>query len=485
MKYENGSENRKVIINRKHAALIGGGMLILLAAAAVFLYFRGYFLPSWISWEERSVSLNEYYTLEGSKRCARLYSDTGEVVWESPKEYRVQDIACVDIDRDKDPEILLLAWKIGKYGNAHPFFEKEHSLAWSQHIYIYDVTGAEEPASSDSSVKMRSIYGASDVGMEVISWSFDEDLCMYLEGRDGNMSRFSWAEWGLVPVDNSLSILAFGDNLIHETCYIYGMQQRYGNFDYLYEDLREEIKGADYSFLNLETILVDRPEAYGGYPRFGTPIEVGQAIARAGFSGVTSATNHSLDRGAYGLNTTMDFCRDRGLICLGIGGSEYEVIQKGGIKVGLCNYTYGVNNMPIPKEMTEPDGTQRAVNLLDSEERVKKQIRQAAKECDAVVVFVHWGEEYGKQPDKEQRMWADVFQKAGASAVIGTHPHVVQPLDDSTGIPVFYSIGNLVSSQQDGEKNEGAKAFLRFEKRPDGICLAEYEMTRIQTRSGQ
>jgi hypothetical protein len=177
------------------------------------------------------------------------------------------------------------------------------------------------------------------------------------------------------------------------------------------------------------------------------------------------------------LNDTKSFYEGAGVAVLGTGGA-CTVIEKNSVRLALINYTYGTNGHPLPES--------GAVSLLDDEARVRRELRAARSEADAVVVFVHWGTEYAAKPDDEQRRWARLFADEGADVVIGTHPHVLQGcgrLVNNAGHEtlVFWSLGNLVSNQESAETNLGALARVRFEKDISGCRVTDYALEGLVT----
>lgn len=178
---------------------IAAGACLLVVAAFVLLLRNGSLLPAWISWE--TVQLQgrpetgepEEITLE--RRTVTVF-DQGEAVWQSDREIRVQDVLWGDIDHDGAKELMLLCWKRGRYGDSRPFWVKEDEKSWSQHIYLYDWTDGE----------IRPIWMASDIGMDAVSWSFDESSRLVITDRNGTQSAWDWLSWGLSKLELSPSL---------------------------------------------------------------------------------------------------------------------------------------------------------------------------------------------------------------------------------------------------------------------------------------
>lgn len=428
----------------------------LLLGCLIYLLWRGgFFLPRWIQWtsadfrdETGSYRITLHHgTLRVSYRDADLPegsdSPNGAGVWSPPKDVKVQKVLSFDVDNDLQEELVLLCWRIGRYGNARPFWVTENEQTWSQHIFVY------EYAQGDIRPKWMSSYIGRDIA-DISSYRrADSRSRLLLTDSEGEATVWLWDSWGFTLENASVSFLALGDNLIHEPLYRYGLQNG-DNFDFLFENLREEIIASDVAVINQETPLVEDPALYSDYPRFGTPIGVGQSIADAGFDIVTCATNHALDKGTEGIHTTKDFFDSRDVICLGIQAAEeteyqpWKIMTKKGIRFALLNYTYGTNGIEIP------ESSPYLVHLLDDPDKITCDIESAGADADFVILFVHWGTEDSTQVNDAQRKWTQVFLDAGADVVIGTHPHALQPYElltaaDGHEMLVYYSIGNYIS----------------------------------------
>ncbi|MDA3065705.1 MULTISPECIES: CapA family protein [unclassified Campylobacter] len=293
----------------------------------------------------------------------------------------------------------------------------------------------------------------------------------------------------------SLSLIAVGDNLIHSKIIEAGYNETNKSYDFkeLYTYIKDEIKQADIKIINQETILVKDSKKYSGYPNFGTPIEVGKAVKEAGFNIIAHATNHAFDKGESGILDTAEFWSGFNDVAFaGIYASKeksesVKIFEKNGIKVAFLNYTYGLNGHKPPK------GKDYLIDLLSDEEKIKSDLEFARKNADFVVVLPHWGVEYSHKPTKEQRKKAHFLANAGADLIIGTHPHVIQPLefittDDNRSVPCFYSLGNFISNQEEPVRMLGAMADVKIEKEHNKTQIksikAEPLITHIGTFSG-
>lgn len=278
-----------------------------------------------------------------------------------------------------------------------------------------------------------------------------------------------------VPADpTQVSFIAVGDVVAHDLLAFQGkIDDRNWNYDFIFENMSDEISSYDIAAITQETPFVTREEDVSGYPTFGTPWQMGEAMWNSGFDVIVGATNHSMDKGLYGINNTIDYWHSMHPNLLHLGMHHYEedansvsFLEKNGIKIGFTDCTYGLNGFVLP------EGSEYMVDLLDDLDIICSNITAAQNDCDFIIAFVHMGEEYATVPSDEQREVAERLIDAGADVVIGSHVHVVQPMETvttaagNTGL-VYYSIGNHVSNQIDVENMLGGAAIFTIEKTPD------------------
>lgn len=459
-------------------AILGGA--VILGAAALWLLHLGYLLPTWISWQQRQIVCQgagpDEIVLR--HRTVTVLQD-GAAVWQSGREIKVQDVLWADIDHDEEDELMLLCWKRGRYGSSRPFWVTEDQRTWSQHIYLYDWE-------SDGP---RPIWMASDLGMEVDCWSFEPRTRLLLTDRTGAQSAWDWLSWGLSRVPSAtLTFAAVGDNLIHRQIYDYGFRHLGGNFSSLFETMRDELSAYDVTSINQETIYVAAPEDYSDYPLFGTPIQVGEAVIEAGFDIVSCATNHTLDKGTEAIDLTLDLYRQAGVVCAGVQSADdkeyrpYEVLEKNGIRCAVFSYTQSTNGLPIP------EAAPHVLHTLGDEQQVRQDLEAGRADADLCIVYVHWGQEYEEEPDAFQRYWARVFADCGADVVIGTHPHVLQPVETITGLRgnrtlVYYSLGNFISAQTEPARTIGGLAWYTVVKENGQCRITDHGLKQLVTEN--
>ena len=254
----------------------------------------------------------------------------------------------------------------------------------------------------------------------------------------------------IVESEKTVKLAAVGDALIHENILNSGKQKDGSyNYDAIFEHMKDYLSGFDVKIINQETIFVYDSKKFGGYPSFGTPKEVGDAMRAAGFNVITCATNHAYDRKEIGIQNTLDYWRKYkdSVLVTGIYGSQedYDTLairEYNGIKIAFLNYTTLLNS-----------GAKKEPYYIRmyKEAAAIKEIQAAKKKADFVIVLPHWGVEYEHEPSEKQEKMAKKMAEAGADAIIGCHPHVVQPMkviktSDGRRVPCYYSLGNFVSN---------------------------------------
>lgn len=285
--------------------------------------------------------------------------------------------------------------------------------------------------------------------------------------------------------DAKVTIVAVGDNLIHNTLIAAGEQED-GTLDYtsLYANIKPDIEKADIAIIDQETILGGSEFEYTGYPIFNSPWEIGDAAIDAGFDIFNCATNHTLDKGWAGIENEIEyFSTKEGVVCLGVNANEQEYNQityyeKNGITFSLLNYTYGTNGIPLPEDKPW------CVNLLDKD-KVTADIKEARANSDVVMVFPHWGNENSHDVSDYQREYTQLFYDLGVDIVIGCHPHVLQPVewitseDSDHKMLVYYSLGNFISHQIELYQLCGGIAQLTVERKDGKISITTAKLVPI------
>lgn len=221
-----------------------------------------------------------------------------------------------------------------------------------------------------------------------------------------------------------------------------------GSFEFVSKLLQD----ADLTLGNLETTIATDPNEFTGYPRFGSPIGFLTGIQNAGFDILSTANNHSADKGSFGIDFTIDSVFTKGMIPIGTFKSNADYLERkdffqeiNGIKIAIYNYTYSTNGIPVKND--------RIVRLLN-EVTIQEDVRFAKENgIHFVILWYHYGKEYEEKPDNSQTKWVNIGLAAGADIIIGGHPHVVQRVDlfqeekNFEDRLVAYSLGNFLSAQ--------------------------------------
>ena len=252
--------------------------------------------------------------------------------------------------------------------------------------------------------------------------------------------------------EKRLRLVFAGDIMAHQS-QLNAARRQDGRYDfseslvYIQDVLREAHLAAG----NLELTFAAKPP-YAGYPTFRTPGEFATALRKAGFNLLLAANNHANDGSAEGVAYTIKVLDENHFYYTGTFANPLEkearyplIIYKNGFKLAVLNYTYGLNAPHIRPPVV--------INQM-VEAEMEKDIDTARRmQPDAIILILHWGEEYTDTPTENQRQLARRLVEWGADMVIGAHPHVVQPIewiDNSRGESklVAYSLGNFSSGMR-------------------------------------
>lgn len=284
----------------------------------------------------------------------------------------------------------------------------------------------------------------------------------------------------------SASLIMVGDNLVHSSIYKEAHRNA-GNKGYDFKPMlrliKEKVKNYDITYYNQETILGGADIGLSDYPCFNSPYEAGGNMLDAGFNLVSTASNHTMDRGEQAiLNSRAYWDKQKDVLAVGSYKSfeqrdEVQIREVNGITYTMLNYTYGTNGIPVPtgKEylvnvwptdlsINDPE---RDTKYQAYKEKVKEDIERVRDKVDVLIVAMHCGIEYTKEPSAYQKDEAKFLADQGVDLVIGTHPHVLEPVEWIDDTLVFYSLGNFISAQYQDEnynKTVGLMSSLRITK---------------------
>ena len=283
-----------------------------------------------------------------------------------------------------------------------------------------------------------------------------------------------------------VTVMMVGDMLVHPGVWMSGERDDgTRNYDHLFANLSDDFSGTDIAMVNQETILGGAEHGLSGYPTFNSPQELGDAEVAAGVDVSISATNHALDRGFAGITWALEYWRTKHpeILVPGIADTqdkadEIPMLERNGVKVAILNYTESTNGIPIPSDAPF------CVKTLGEADFASDMTRAREAGAEFIVVCPHWGTEYVYKPTEEQIRWASELVEAGADVIIGTHPHVLEPVEvldgpDGRQVPVFWSLGNYISWQAEKPRMVGGMAKVTLERRGGECRVVDYSLTPL------
>lgn len=270
----------------------------------------------------------------------------------------------------------------------------------------------------------------------------------------------------------SFTFTGVGDNLLHDTLFVYHEQDT-GNRDYsgMYSEVTPYFQKSDLSYINFETPCAGDAFGLSGYPSFNGPLEMIDTLAGMGLNWFSTSSNHSMDAGADGLLAEMAYVNEKypDIFYTGTYPDDQSqnipaVMEINGIRVGLASFTYGLNGYVLPEDkpwlvnvfVKNEETGEVDYDLMD------RILDPLIAQSDVQIVSMHWGVEYQNQPNDMQKAVAQYLHDKGVEAVIGSHPHVIQPAEiiksaDQETL-VYYSLGNFISGQDQNYTMVGGMA---------------------------
>ena len=256
-----------------------------------------------------------------------------------------------------------------------------------------------------------------------------------------------------------LSLIMVGDMLVHDSLYEEANKLANNNgydFKPMLTYIKDIVKDYDLAYYNQETILGGTNIGLSSYPAFNSPYEVGDAMIDTGFNIVSLATNHTLDRGVTAIENSLAYWNSKDVYTTGSYNSiekrnNIEIKEKNNITYAVLNYTYGTNGIK------RQNGYESYVNIWDMsnknsyenyKEQVKIDIENIKDKVDVLMVAMHWGVEYKFDTTWYQEDCANFLADLGVDIIIGTHPHVVEPVTWINDTLVIYSLGNFLSAHE-------------------------------------
>ena len=238
------------------------------------------------------------------------------------------------------------------------------------------------------------------------------------------------------------------------------------------------LSSVDLAICHLETPIAPPDEELSTFPLFGVPGEITDALAYAGYDRCSTASNHSMDRGARGIDATLNALGRVGISHTGMARTPQEINPKlifvNGIAIAHMSYTFSYNGLPAANGETWRSA------LIDTD-RILRDTRQARKlGAQVVLLSMHWGNERESAPSSYQTKIADAITKSGeVDLIIGSHAHVLQPIKLVNGTFVIYGLGNFLSDMPTTPKDppwpastqDGAIVITKITVTTDGKVL--------------
>jgi len=275
---------------------------------------------------------------------------------------------------------------------------------------------------------------------------------------------------------NELSFFFVGDVMSHGPQINAARNNNTDSYDYdaSFQFVKPIIEQHDIAIANLEVTHAGKP--YSGYPQFSAPDELSKALMDSGFDILLTCNNHSCDGGSKGVTRTLDVLDKVGIKHTGTFRNKAErdknyplMIEKNGMKVAILNYTYGTNGLTVAAPLI--------INYIDSAV-IKKDVNKAKSlGAEYIICTMHWGSEYEPLPSAYQKNYEKYCYELGVDMVIGSHPHVIQPMQkklvNGKEKLTVYSMGNYVSNQRDRYKNGGLIVGTTLQKNEGQISIKE------------
>lgn len=291
----------------------------------------------------------------------------------------------------------------------------------------------------------------------------------------------------------SVKLVAVGDNLMHRSCTL-SAKNADGTYDFTkhFANMADIFKAADLAVISQDTVLggIELGATSTETGIFNTAVELADGMADAGINVVLAANNHIMDEGSAGLNTMMSYFSTKypNITLLGVNNSreakdEPVYVETNNIKIAMINYSYGSN------QTADLDASPYLLNQYD-EDWLSDILKQAREEADFIIAFPFWGEQNSMDYTQEQERQAQFLADNGVDLIIGSYPHVVEPVkwitaENGDRTLVYYSLGNFQSIQNTVENMLGGQANVTISKEEDGTHISDYSLDFVVTHYEQ
>ena len=290
----------------------------------------------------------------------------------------------------------------------------------------------------------------------------------------------------------SAKLVAVGDNLMHRSCTL-SAKNADGTYDFTkhFANMADIFKAADLAVISQDTVLggIELGATSTETGIFNTAVELADGMADAGINVVLAANNHIMDEGSAGLNTMMSYFSTKypNITLLGVNNSreakdEPVYVETNNIKIAMINYSYGSN------QTADLDASPYLLNQY--EDWLADILKQAREEADFIIAFPFWGEQNSMDYTQEQERQAQFLADNGVDLIIGSYPHVVEPVkwitaENGDRTLVYYSLGNFQSIQNTVENMLGGQANITISKEEDGTHISDYSLDFVVTHYEQ
>lgn len=291
----------------------------------------------------------------------------------------------------------------------------------------------------------------------------------------------------------SAKLVAVGDNLMHRSCTL-SAKNADGTYDFTkhFANMADIFKAADLAVISQDTVLggIELGATSTETGISNTAVELADGMADAGINVVLAANNHIMDEGSAGLNTMMSYFSTKypNITLLGVNNSreakdEPVYVETNNIKIAMINYSYGSN------QTADLDASPYLLNQYD-EDWLSDILKQAREEADFIIAFPFWGEQNSMDYTQEQERQAQFLADNGVDLIIGSYPHVVEPVkwitaENGDRTLVYYSLGNFQSIQNTVENMLGGQANVTISKEEDGTHISDYSLDFVVTHYEQ
>lgn len=291
----------------------------------------------------------------------------------------------------------------------------------------------------------------------------------------------------------SAKLVAVGDNLMHRSCTL-SAKNADGTYDFTkhFANMADIFKAADLAVISQDTVLggIELGVTSTETGIFNTAVELADGMADAGINVVLAANNHIMDEGSAGLNTMMSYFSTKypNITLLGVNNSreakdEPVYVETNNIKIAMINYSYGSN------QTADLDASPYLLNQYD-EDWLSDILKQAREEADFIIAFPFWGKQNSMDYTQEQERQAQFLADNGVDLIIGSYPHVVEPVkwitaENGDRTLVYYSLGNFQSIQNTVENMLGGQANITISKEEDGTHISDYSLDFVVTHYEQ